>query len=105
LLSGHHPEVPVEWPEPFPLSGLLCPVRDWPYTSYLVFYPGRDEALADLARWHDGVALVRSLTESQAPKVREAAVAVLAGDRTAVKRLQKALRRAGDPRFAEVLAV
>ena len=65
----------------------LCPVREWPYYSYLVVYSDRETALADLARWHDGVAFVRSLSHSGPPRVRAAARALLDGDRAAVTEL------------------
>jgi hypothetical protein len=103
LLSRRWPEpIPVEWPEPFPLAGQLCPAREWPDDSYRVVYGDRAAALADLARWHDGVALVLALGELVSPKVRTAARAVHDGDRAAVPALADALDQAGDPRAVEV---
>ena len=62
------------------------------------------DALADLARWHDGVALALALGQSGPRKARAAARAVLDGDRAAVAALAKALEQKGDPRAVEVRA-
>lgn len=97
LLSSHFPQqIPVEWPDPFPLAGQLCPARDWPYYSYLVIYDDRRAALTDLARWHDGVAQVLTLCQTGSPRVRKAAVTVLEGDRAALQELTAALRSIPD---------